>query len=338
MADHRPDRAPTASAKATLKRIPGLVAGVRHLRTLWRRAKIAVNARAIAWGNGTRARRLLVFEALPKRLVLAPHPQESYVVNTADKVIGRSLYANGQFDFQKFEIACQLIRAHTGFAPDTAMPRYVLIDAGANIGSICIPAVRRGLVERAIAFELDPDNVRLLRINAILNAVDDRIDIRNMALGAAPGQVAIRHSKSNFGDHRVFLPDQGPDWGADQGVDMAIAMVALDSIANDLDLSRIILWMDIQGYEVFALQGAQRFMAAGVPLITEFSREELDSTGSFETFLSIIAASGYEIFYDLNDPQPEPAPVSIAALRALSDRLERQKTFTDLLFLPDRTA
>lgn len=312
---------PTASAKATLKRIPGLVVGVRQIRSVWRSSLIAMFARAINWSAKTRARRALVFEALRDQLALAVHPQESYVVNTSDKVIGARLFDRGDFDLQKLISACKLISSNGG------VPLHsVLIDIGANLGSICIPAVRRGLVQRAIAFELDPDNTRLLRINALLNGVEDRIDIRNMAVGAAVREVTVKHSESNFGDHRVLAK------GGGQGV--SVPMVTLDSIAQDLDLSRTILWIDIQGYEAFALQGARYFLAAGVPLIVEFSREELDSTGSFDLFLSIVTNSGYAVFYDINALEPKPTPLTRTTLEVLSERLTRQGDFTDLLLLP----
>lgn len=317
MAERGPDLASSASVKARLKHIPGLITGVRHLRAVWRRGKIALITRALAWG---RARRLLVFESLPDQLVLAVHPMESYVLHASDRVIGRSLYVRGQFDFTKFECAATLIRAHGGPGP-----KAVLIDAGANIGSICIPAVRRGLVARAIAFELDPGNTRLLRINALLNRVEDLIDIRNMAVGAAPGEVTVQHSTTNFGDHRVGAAAQG---------DKSVPMVALDSLAGDLDLSRCILWMDVQGYEAFALQGAREFMAAGVPLVAEFSREEFDSTNSFDLFVSLVTEAGYSVFFDLNATPPKATLLERAALEDLSNRLTQQGTFTDLLFLP----
>lgn len=311
--------------RGRLKRIPGMVATVRHLRGLWRRSQIAAIGSAMRWGKRNIARRILVFAALPERLALALHERESYIVNTADKVIGRSLYAGGQFDFQKFEIAASLIRAHGGPGPEA-----VLIDAGANIGSICIPAVRRGLVARAIAFELDPGNTRLLRINALLNRVEDRIDIRNMAVGAAPGDVSVQHSATNFGDHRVGKPASG------EGV--SVPMVALDSLVGDLDLARSILWMDVQGYEAFALQGAREFMVAGVPLIAEFSREDLDSTASFDLFMSLVTSAGYSVFFDLDAAPPKATPLSRAALEELSDQLTERGTFTDLLFLRARLA
>lgn len=324
MPESRP--APRISAKDLFKRIPGVIAAARYLRALWRWVRINLISRALVWGSATRERRLLVFEALTERLVLAQHPQESYVVNTSDRVIGRSLYARGEFDFQKFETAAILLHAHS----DDPDPEWVLIDAGANIGSICIPAVRRGMVARAIAFELDPGNARLLQINTLLNGVEDQIDIRNMAVGAAPGHVTVQHSVMNFGDHRVGA------LAREEGI--GVPMVVLDSLVGDLDLSQCILWMDIQGYEAFALQGAQELIAAGVPLIVEFSPEELDSFGSFDTFMSLVCASSYAVFYDLSTTPAEATPLNRTALEALSDRLIKQGIFTDLLFLPARSA
>lgn len=320
MTERIPDVGGLIAVKTRLKRTPVLVATVRCMRALWRRAQITLSARILAWGQATPARRLLVFEALPHGLALAQHPQESYILNTADRVIGRSLYGGGQFDFAKFETACDLIRAKDGPGPQA-----VLIDAGANIGSICIPAVRRGLVARAIAVELDPENTRLLRINALLNGVENRIDIRNMAVGAARGEVTVQRSTTNFGDHRVG--------GAPQGDGISVPMVPLDSLAGDLDLSQCILWMDVQGYEAFALQGARAFMAAGVPLVAEFSPEEFDSTASFDLFVSLVTEAGYFVFFDLNTTPPKATPLDRAALEDLSDRLTQQGTFTDLLFL-----
>lgn len=313
------------SAKQMVKSIPGTVRTVRAVRSLPERIFFEICVAFLQFSLRTKERRAVFFDAIPYRYALGLHQDESYVVSTSDKMIGKRLYSRGEFDFQKFEAASKLIRAHDGLGVEA-----VLIDAGANVGSICIPAVRRGLVARAIAFELDPDNTRLLRINALLNGVEDRIDIRNMAVGAASGDVTVQHSATNFGDHRVG--------GAAQGDGVNVPMVALDSLAADLDLSQCILWMDVQGYEAFALQGARAFMAAGVPLIAEFSREEFDSTDSFDLFVSLVTEAGYSVFFDLNATPPKATPLDRAALEDLSERLTQQGTFTDLLFLPVRFA
>ena len=61
----------------------------------------------------------------------------------------------------------------------------ILIDIGANIGPICIPAVKRNYVKQAIAIEPGPDNARLLRANVALNSLHDRIIVHECAVGAS---------------------------------------------------------------------------------------------------------------------------------------------------------
>jgi FkbM family methyltransferase len=327
MSDSKHKTSAATHARAILKRVPGSVAAVRNLRTLKQKTLIGAISRILKWLMRTPGQRMLVFDALPDQLVLAGHARESYIVHTSDRIIGRSLYWRGDFDFQKFEAANRLLREHWVVGPDAPLP--VLIDVGANVGSICIPAVKRELVNRCIAIEPDPENFRLLKVNAALNGVDDRIDTRQMAVGATSDRVSVLRSASNFGDHRVRAVTDKDE--------IIVPMITLDTIAGELDLQHTVLWMDIQGYEGYALQGANRFLAAGVPLITEFSREELAGSGCFEIFLSVIASSSYRVFFDLAASHPQPVPVSFETLRALSDRLDQQKIFTDLLFLPAKT-
>jgi len=321
--DHK--SSPLSQAPAALKRVPGVVAAVRKVRALRRKTLVETLSRILKWASRTPERRMLVFDALPKKLALAHHERESYIVHTSDEVVGRSLYRRGQFDFQKFEAAYHLLRLHGRFLPGEALP--VLIDVGANVGSICIPAVKREYVQRSIAIEPDYENFQLLKANAALNGVDGRIDPRQVAVGARRGQVSLRRNQSNFGDHRVLtVPVEGT---------LTLPMVTVDEIAGELDLQRTILWMDIQGFEGYALQGAQRFLDAGVPLICEFSPEELKSSGCFDIFLSMIASSAYEIFYDLNALKPDRYAASLSDLQSLAAHLESNGNFTDILLLPD---
>ena len=81
-----------------------------------------------------------------QRYALCDH-KEPFVVDTKDGIIGRVLFETGEFDFGKFETAHRLICERRGKAP------ALLVDIGANIGTICIPAISRGLVQSAIAIE-----------------------------------------------------------------------------------------------------------------------------------------------------------------------------------------
>jgi hypothetical protein len=114
--------------------------------------------------------------------IYANRGPERYLVHSKDAVIGREVFLSGQFDFDKVESAIKLVAHHTG-----RTDVEILLDIGANIGTVCVPAVARGLVKRAIAIEPDPTNCRLLRINALLNRVEAKVAIFESALGDTAG-------------------------------------------------------------------------------------------------------------------------------------------------------
>ena len=79
-----------------------------------------------------------------------------------------------------------------------------LYDIGANIGVTCIPAVNRGLVKRAIAVEPEPENFKLLKLNIILNNLEDKIETLNYALSSESDKfLNLEISNDNSGDHRI---------------------------------------------------------------------------------------------------------------------------------------
>ena len=143
-------------------------------------------------------------EVLP--LVLAQNGSEVFVVELADMTIGATVRRTGGFDFEKFEAALALLPAD--FNLET------LFDIGANVGVICIPAVGRGLASRAVAFEPEPGNYRLLVANIYLNGLQGSIVHHNIALGAQDDEVlSFELAETNFGDHRVRVASDSGSFG-----------------------------------------------------------------------------------------------------------------------------
>ena len=104
---------------------------------------------------------------------------EVFILNTADKIISKEIYAAGEFDLKKFFKACDLLQL------DPSQSTFV--DCGANMGCICVPLVGRKIVSHAIAIEPDPENYRLLIANIHLNNLQNRISSVQRALGADDG-------------------------------------------------------------------------------------------------------------------------------------------------------
>ena len=226
------------------------------------------------------------FDRIGKRqkYVLAAQ-EEMFVVNSRDTAIGKCLYQYGSFDFDKFTEALEVIGRMGLHPPD------VCVDIGANIGSICIPAVSRGLVRSAIAIEPEPENCRLLRANIELNDLRSKIEVHEMAAGSKDGEtLTLQLHADNLGDHRITTN------GGSGGV--AVKSGKIDTVIGDRD--NLLIFMDAQGYEGHILAGATRVLSKLPPLVMEFWPTGLERTASFQMLLAAVA--GYDSFVDLKHP------------------------------------
>ncbi len=267
------------------------------------------------------------FDAQPRgSLLLTPSGTESFVVSCSDRVIGRRLFASGQFEFENFDTMLPLLGAE--------FQRKCLIDIGANIGVICIPAVKRGLFEQAIAIEPEPRNYSLLVANVHINGLANRIETKNCALG--DGQVAeveMRLCQDNSGDHRVQSASRSNGDPSSSRETIRVPCFTFDQSIGPVDPRSTLIWMDTQGFEGFVLAGAVKALRSKPPLVVEFWPHGWEQTGCFPAFKRALRDSGYRWFYDLSNPivRQEITP---ACFDQLYDRLGLEsQSFTDLLIL-----
>lgn len=125
--------------------------------------------------TSTRIGREAFFEVAPKNRLLLARTTENiyYIVNTSDKVIGKTVYCDRMsFDAHHLTDALNLIPSK----------KSILIDVGANIGTIGILGVSKGYFEKCIAFEPEPNNFKILKHNVSLNELSDKFNLRNEAL------------------------------------------------------------------------------------------------------------------------------------------------------------
>jgi FkbM family methyltransferase len=133
-----------------------------------------------------------------------------------------------------------------------ALKPDVFIDIGANLGLYTCILMKNGLVPRVIAFEPDRRNRVHLRANLLINDLLDKdIDIREVALGAAPGRLRL-------------VPGPERDIGLSQIVEEAdgqagyeVDVVRLDDVIS-LSGKTLAIKIDIERYERKALAGMAR--------------------------------------------------------------------------------
>lgn len=302
----------------------------RYLKSLLHRPLFAV-LRALAihplLTSRHRTFRHFLFEALQSTGYTGPllsrDGAEIFVHDSRDRGPGRELFIRGTQDAGKMETAIRLLR-EAGHPP---IVRFA--DIGANIGTICIPAIRRGFAATAIALEAVPDIVRLLKANILLNGLEDKIAVVHAAAGARAGEfLQIAVNASNMGDNRIGSPGPSADGKDVFSATASVVTTTLDDLLGD-GLETTLIWMDIQGYEGIALLGATRTLARRPPMVLEFCPQLMNAAASYAALKSSVA--GYRGFHDLGRPGKIQA---IDALDALAAALGDGGGFTDILLMP----
>ena len=246
------------------------------------------------------ARKLVNRKALWAQICASGEPftfvaeREQFIVHTNDPV-GESIFLYGEYDFQKLELALQLLgRKHV----------ETLVDVGANVGSICIPAVARGFAGRSVAIEPEPTNFLMLTANIELNSLQHKIHAHQNAVGPVDNQsIRLELSSENFGDHRIT-----PTVGAPRERDSTtVTSMTLDTLVPNLNPLTDLIFMDVQGFEKFVLDGAANAIQSRVPIVMEYFPEGIQEHCSLEDLLAVIAP--YSGYYDLNLPVPVFTPL-----------------------------
>jgi FkbM family methyltransferase len=213
--------------------------------------------------------------------VVAESNGTRYVVSTHDKFSAQLFIKQHRREIRMLARAQQALEE---VGADRG--RRILLEVGANIGTGAIEAIQRHGFERVLAFEPEPENFKLLRMNAILNGVENRVDTIEAAISDSEGTAVLQVSSRNSGAHSL----SGGDVRAIGTVE--VPALSFDGMAarNELDPDAVsLLWMDIEGYEIHALMGARTLMERAVPIVMELNPPVLEAAGRADRLLPTLA-------------------------------------------------
>lgn len=229
-----------------------------------------------------------------------------FIVGTKDIGVGRGLFLKRERkDMRALARALRILARHS------VLPDGLFIDVGANLGTATVAALCRHGFESGVAIEPDPRNVMLLRVNLIINALEDRVAVIEAAASDRPGTLLLAPHAAGSGRSRI----------AGQGV--PVEAIPLDALALD---SPGMVWIDVEGYEPHVLAGARQLLAERPPIVLE-----LQPRASVEGVFPELARD-YAAVYDLR----AGAETSFEELRARSLDAEYLRT-TDVLLVPAPT-
>lgn len=163
------------------------------------------------------------------------------------------------------------------------------VNVGANTGYYCCFAQLAGVP--TVALEPVPVNAEMLIANMRANGWGEHITLLPVAAGETPGFAEIY----GVGTGSSLLPGWS---GNPQSLAHTVPVVRLDDVvAPPAEGERLLVLMDVEGYEYFALRGARALLAASPrPLwLVEIAAEGAGGAASAhvaETF-ALMAEAGY---------------------------------------------
>lgn len=233
------------------------------------------------------------------------------------------------------------VAAVEGLYGREAVSERTFIDVGANIGTTTIPAVLSHGFGTAIAIEPEPANFRVLRLNVLLNDLEDRIKALPLAASSEVGRSELVVTRDRGGKHWI-LTDRSKLKRKDASTVIVVETVTLDRLveSGEIDAERTgMLWMDAEGHEGHILAGASSLLERGTPLVLEWNPVILDRVGD-RGRLQREVAENYTHFAGMGrNPDPDQPSFPLQTLDRLEGYAKRfldpndPATKTDILVL-----
>jgi len=264
------------------------------------------------------------------KLLLADTRRGSFLVNTWDVKVGLILFRRGARGEQRlFTMGTGILR-HLGLGE--RLEGSTFLEVGGNIGTSCISALLADSFADAVVLEPHPDNCRLLRANAALNDLHERIAVINAAASSADGEAQLAISGINSGGHRIAQPGM---FSRKEKQTITVEIVALDTLVERgiIDIARLGLWfMDAQGHEGEIMLGARRLLEAGTPILLEYKPTSLAAAGGLETLHDQLTRHYTHVVEMSSVTEQDPSTYELTEVARLPEIAERfTKGFGDLL-------
>jgi FkbM family methyltransferase len=248
-----------------------------------------------------------------------------FLVKTEDKHIARSLFSKqGRGEFT---VLGRAVAAIEGLLGREAIARRTFVDVGANIGTTTIPALVSHGFASAVAIEPEPENVRVLRLNLLLNDIEDRVKVMPVAVSDELGRSDLVVNPERGGKHWIATDaSKLKRKSTTEGSIVSVETVTLDHLAASgvIDpASTGLIWMDAEAHEGHILAGAGSLLAEGTPLVLEWNPTNLDRAGDRER-LQRAVADNYTHFAGMHrNPNPEQPSFPLQTVDRLPAYAER---------------
>jgi FkbM family methyltransferase len=186
--------------------------------------------------------------------VITTSGQGSFAVASDDEFVGRALRASGTYGLDEIQQAARF------FSKD----EDVLV-VGAHVGTVGISLSR--LCRRIVLVEANPRTFKLLQCNLLLNEVSNAEALHLAANDREQTLEFVLSTHNSGGSKRMPLVKEQM-YFYDQPDIVKVPAASLDAVLPQREFA--LVFMDIEGSEVFALRGMRRILSTARALIVEF--------------------------------------------------------------------
>jgi FkbM family methyltransferase len=260
--------------------------------------------------------------------------QGIFELDLKDESISRKMFILKQYEL-KWTNRVVIFLEEKGYYKSSQ--KGTILDVGANNGVISIGMLYLRQFFRAIAIEPEPHNFNLLKKNVELNKFQERMICLPYAISDKQAVLEFEVSKRYLGVHRVRRKtDTETVIPINETEKRNIVTVSSDTLENVLGKvpaefvdSIHLIWIDIQGYEGYAFQGAENLLSKNIPVVTELWPYGILSGGMTTEVYCQIAERFWQYYWVLDEEILTRHPIS--ELIGLMEILCKSGKYTNII-------
>ena len=190
--------------------------------------------------------------------------QGDFLVDPRDNFVAKKLLNDGEYSQHEIKLASRFLKKDS----------HCLV-LGGHIGSLVVPLAK--LCKDLIVFEANPDSIKLLNKNLLLNKIYN-VQTYNKAVNHENKLLKFLVSKDNSGGSKRFPLIRASGYFYDNPREISVDGIVLDKFLKHKSFD--LIFVDIEGSEYFAFKGMQKIFKQSKVLITEFVPHHLKYVAS----------------------------------------------------------
>jgi len=225
--------------------------------------------------------------------------------------ISLNLFIDKGFDYKILTKAIKLLGKKNS--------KLTLVNIGAHIGAVCIPAIKRNNFKNLIAFEPTKRTFNILKANIFINEIDDRVQVYNLAISNKKANLHLGTTRGNTGLNRILK-------NKPKNTEIVKCDI-LDNYTDNLNKNNSLIFIDAEGHEPNIFLGAKKTIKKKIPIVFEFLPSGFDKNWikNFD-----LAFKNYKFFYNLRDRNRKEKFNAIEIKKLYNHHL-KNNNFTDIL-------